>query len=64
MSNLELAKSIRNGMCADRGVNLDEAYDYAFSLMRNDPATLAGMMVVLNTLSNVIIKNEEALQHV
>ena len=59
MSNLELAKSIRNGMFADRGVDLEEAYNYAFSLMRNDPAVLTGMMVVLNTLSNVIIENDK-----
>jgi hypothetical protein len=59
MSNLELAKSIRNGMFADRGVDLEEAYNYAFSLMRNDPVVLTGMMVVLNTLSNVIIENEK-----
>ena len=59
MSNLELAKSIRNGMFADRGVDVEEAYNYAFSLMRNDPAVLTGMMVVLNTLSNVIIENEK-----
>ena len=59
MSNLELAKSIRNGMFADRGVDLEEAYNYAFSLMRNEPAVLTGMMVVLNTLSNVIIENEK-----
>jgi len=59
MNNLELAKSIRNGMFADRGVDLEEAYNYAFSLMRNDPAVLTGMMVVLNTLSNVIIENEK-----
>ena len=58
MSNLELAKSIRNGMFADRGTDLTEAYNYAFSLMRNDPAMLTGMMVVLNTLSNIIIENE------
>jgi|TARA_R110000803_G_scaffold71529_1_gene134803 hypothetical protein len=58
MSNLELAKSIRNGMFADRGTDLNEAYNYAFSLMRNDPAMLTGMMVVLNTLSNIIIENE------
>ena len=59
MSNLELAKSIRNGMFADRGVDLEEAYNYAFSLMRNDPAVLTGMMGVLNTLSNIIIENEK-----
>ena len=59
MSNLELAKSIRNGMFADRGVDLEEAYNYAFSLIRNDPVVLTGMMVVLNTLSNIIIENEK-----
>ena len=59
MSNLELAKSIRNGMFADRGVDLEEAYNYAFSLMRNDPVVLTGMMMVLNTLSNIIIENEK-----
>jgi hypothetical protein len=59
MTNLELATSIKNGMFADRGVDLEEAYNYAFSLMRNDPAVLTGMMVVLNTLSNVIIENEK-----
>jgi hypothetical protein len=59
MTNLELATSIKNGMFADRGTDLEEAYNYAFSLMRNDPAVLTGMMVVLNTLSNVIIENEK-----
>ena len=59
MTNLELATSIKNGMFADRGVDLEEAYNYAFSLMRNDPVVLTGMMVVLNTLSNVIIENEK-----
>ena len=59
MTNLELATSIKNGMFADRGVDLEEAYNYAFSLMRNDPVVLTGMMVVLNTLSNIIIENEK-----
>ena len=59
MTNLELATSIKNGMFADRGTDLEEAYNYAFSLMRHDPAVLAAMMVVLNTLSNVIIENEK-----
>ena len=59
MTNLELATSIKNGMFADRGTDLEEAYNYAFSLMRNDPVVLTGMMVVLNTLSNIIIENEK-----
>lgn len=59
MSNLELATSIKNGMFADRGTDLTEAYNYALSLMKGNPQAVTGMMVVLNTLSNVIIENEK-----
>jgi hypothetical protein len=59
MTNIELAKSIRNGMFADRGTNLNEAYNYAFELMKSNPHALTGMMVVLNTLSNIILENEK-----
>jgi hypothetical protein len=59
MTNIELAKSIRNGMFADRGTNLNEAYNYAFELMKVNPHALTGMMVVLNTLSNIILENEK-----
>lgn len=60
MTNVELAKSIRSSMFADRGTDLNEAYNYAMELMMGNPHALTGMMVVLNTLSNIILENEKA----
>lgn len=63
MTNFELGWSIRNNLFADRST-LKEAYDYAFrvidSLEPHDriPATTA-LFVVLNTLSNEILKIED-----
>ena len=59
MTNVELAKSIRSGMFADRGTDLNEAYNYAMEVMKGNPQALTGMMVVLNTLSNIILENEK-----
>jgi len=59
MTNVELAKSIRNGMFADRGYDLKEAYKYAMEVMKGNPQAITGMMVVLNTLSNIILENEK-----
>ena len=59
MTNIELAKSIRNGIFADRGTDLNEAFNYAFEIMKSNPQALTGMMVVLNTLSNIILENEK-----
>ena len=59
MTNVELAKSIRSGMFADRGTDLNEAYNYAMEVMKGNPHALTGMMVVLNTLSNIILENEK-----
>jgi hypothetical protein len=60
MTNVELANCIRNGMFADRGTDLNEAYNYAMELMMGNPHAYTGMMVVLNTLSNIILENEKA----
>lgn len=59
MTNVELAKSIRNGMFADRGYDLNQAYSYAMEVMKGNPQAITGMMVVLNTLSNIILENEK-----
>jgi hypothetical protein len=59
MTNVELAKSIRSGMFADRGYDLNQAYDYAMEVMKGNPQAITGMMVVLNTLSNIILENEK-----
>jgi hypothetical protein len=59
MTNVELAKRIRNGMFADRGYDLKEAYNYALEVMKSNPQAITGMMVVLNTISNIILENEK-----
>lgn len=63
MTNLELAKSIRHGLFADRAT-VKEAWDYAFeiinSLRDSDKiAATTAMMVLMNTISKEIVKNEE-----
>jgi hypothetical protein len=59
MTNVELAKSIRSNLFADRGTDLNEAYNYAMELMMGNPHAMTGMMVVLNTMSNIILENEK-----
>jgi hypothetical protein len=46
-------------MFADRGTDLNEAYNYAMEVMKGNPQAITGMMVVLNTLSNIILENEK-----
>jgi hypothetical protein len=46
-------------MFADRGYDLKEAYNYAMEVMKGNPQAITGMMVVLNTLSNIILENEK-----
>ena len=63
MTNLELAKSIRHGLFADRAT-VKEAWDYAFeiinSLRDSDKiAATTAMMVLMNTISKEIVKHEE-----
>lgn len=63
MTNLEIAQSIRNGMFAERET-LKEAVDYAFEVFgrlgpNGNIAATTALMVVLNTLSNEIVKNEQ-----
>lgn len=62
MTNEELANAIRHRMFAQRDT-LKEAWDYAFSILNNLPPSerltaTTGMMVLLNTISNEILKNE------
>tara|TARA_R110000868_G_scaffold98245_1_gene270267 strand:- start:1197 stop:1439 length:243 start_codon:yes stop_codon:yes gene_type:complete len=61
--NLELAKSIRHNLFADRET-VKEAWDYAFEVINclrgsEKLATTTAMMVLLNTISNEIVKNEK-----
>ena len=61
--NVELAKSIRHNLFADRNT-VSEAFDYAFevinSIRESDrAAAMTALMVLMNTISKEIIKNEE-----
>jgi hypothetical protein len=63
MSNIELAKSMRHNLFADRET-VKEAWDYAFEVLNSlrdsdRVAAMTAMMVLLNTISKEIIKNEE-----
>jgi len=63
MTNQELAKSIALPIFGERET-LDEAWEYATNLMetireRDRGAALTAMMVMLNTVSKLITKNEE-----
>lgn len=65
MTNVELANSIRHGLFSERKT-LKEAFDYAFEVFKtlgpNEIAATTAMFVVLNTLSNEMLKNEEDKQ--
>lgn len=63
MSNVELAKSMRHGLFAERET-VKEAWDYAFEVINSLPksqkaAAMTAMMVLLNTISKEILKNEK-----
>jgi hypothetical protein len=49
----ELARKIRCNLFAKRDT-LDEAMEYAMMIMKNDPAGMTALMVVLNTLADNI----------
>jgi hypothetical protein len=49
----ELTKKIRCGLFAKRD-SLDEAMSYAMQILKNDPAGVTALMVVLNTLADDI----------
>lgn len=62
--NVELAKAIRHNLFADRNT-VKEAWDYAFevinSIRESDrAAAMTALMVLMNTISKEIIKNEES----
>ena len=62
MTNLEIAKSIRHGLFADRET-IEEAFDYAFGVinrMKESEKVVAttAMMVLMNTIAKEILANE------
>ena len=62
MTNIELVKSLRCNMFADRET-INEAYDYALKVAKNSgssPQVLTALHVMMNTIANVIEQNELA----
>ena len=57
MNRDQLAAKIRCNWFAKRDT-LDEAFEYAHMVMKDDPAMMTAMYVVLNTLSAEILKLE------
>ena len=53
LTTAELTKKIRCNLFAKRDT-LDEAMSYAMQILKNDPAGVTALMVVLNTLANAI----------
>jgi len=49
----ELVKALRCNLFAKRDT-LDEAMDYAMTVLKNDPAAVTALMVVLNTVADSI----------
>ena len=58
MTNEELARRIRCGFFSER-TTLTEAFEYAHVVMKNDPAAMTAMYVVLNTVAKEILKVEQ-----
>lgn len=51
----QLAKKISCGLFADRDT-LEEAFADAFSIVKNNPAAMTAMYIVLNTVAKEIVK--------
>lgn len=61
MNTLDLAKSLQNGMFAERDT-IREAYDYAIELGQSrgcSPEMITGIQVVVNTIMKKFIEIEE-----
>lgn len=60
MTNIELANALKNEMFGSRET-IREAFDYAFDVAEatgDSPAVITALMVVVNTISEQIVKNE------
>ena len=57
--NVELVKRLRCDVFARRDT-VDEALGYAYEVLKNNPAGLTALYVVLNTVCDAIEANETA----
>ena len=56
--NQQLAKGLKCGLFADRET-VKEAFEYAYEVLKNNPAGITALHVVVNTIANTINENEE-----
>jgi hypothetical protein len=62
MTNMELARSMRSNLFADRGTDVEAAFEGAFEIINRskESAVLStALMVIVNTIANVIEANEK-----
>jgi aspartate/glutamate racemase len=67
MTKQELIKAIRHNMCADRGEDLQEAYDYITEVLQSEGVsfivTFTVLGVLLNTVANCVEKLDTEKVH-
>jgi hypothetical protein len=62
MTNMELVRSMRSNLFADRGTDVEAAFEDAFEIInrsREAAALSTALMVIVNTIANVIESNEK-----
>ena len=62
MTNMELVRSMRSNLFADRGQDVEAAFEDAFEIINRSKEAAAlstALMVIVNTIANVIESNEK-----
>ena len=62
MTNMELVKAMRSNLFADRGTDVEAAFEDAFAIINRSKEAAAlstALMVIVNTIANVIEANEK-----
>ena len=61
MTNMELVQAMRSNLFADRGLDVEAAFEDAFEIINRSQESAAlstALMVIVNTIANVIEANE------
>jgi len=62
MTNMELVQAMRSNLFADRGLDVEAAFEDAFAIINQSKEAAAlstALMVIVNTIANVIEANEK-----
>lgn len=62
MTNMELVQAMRSNLFADRGLDVEAAFEDAFEIINRSKEAAAlstALMVIVNTIANVIEANEK-----